>query len=96
MQADAVFTLSRTLVEWNDVDYASFLLAQSLGLFHNESFQTEAKGVFVTDNPLSRVLDQILELLVEARVLEFRDEDGAAQFRWRVVGAGYELADAAD
>jgi hypothetical protein len=91
---DAVFTLSHTLVEWEDVDYAGFVLAQALGLFPNETFR-EAKSVFNMDNPLSRALGRILHLLVEARVLEFRDEDGN-QFRWRVVVPGYELADIDD
>jgi hypothetical protein len=88
---DAALTLRRTMVEWEDVDYASYLLAQALGLFPEESFQTQAKWVFDMDNPLSRVLDRILDQLVEARVLEFNDEDGK-QYRWRVVGPGYELA----
>jgi len=91
MTDDAVFSLSRTLVEWEDVDYAGYVLAQALGLFPNESFR-DAKYVFDGDNPLSRALDRILHLLVEARVLDFRDDDGN-EFRWRVVGAGYELAD---
>ena len=94
MTDDAVFALSRTFVDWEDVDYASYLLARALGLFPNESFQTDAKWVFVTDNPLSRALNRILAALVDARVLEFRDtDDDGQQFRWRVEGAGYELAD---
>jgi hypothetical protein len=90
LTSDTVLTLSVTLVDWEDVDYAGYVLAQALGLFPDETFG-EVKWVFDMDNPLSRILDQILTLLVEARVLDRRDDEGK-QFRWRVVGPGYELA----
>ena len=78
-------SLAATLSDWTDWDFAAYHLGRALGLFEGQSFNTGAKGVFWTDNPLGNGLHDVLLALVSAEVLERREEPDE-QFRWRVGG----------
>ncbi|MGN9810170.1 hypothetical protein ACTMSW_12525 [Micromonospora sp. BQ11] len=73
--------LADDLAEWTDVDGAQYVLGRSLGLFSDRSFQ-QVKWVFWSNDPLGQALWDMLHALVEAGVLEYRDEPDH-QFRWR-------------
>lgn len=73
-------SLQVTLSEWTDWDVAAFELGRALGVFEAVTFQ-DRKGVFWTDNPLGNGLHAALGALVEAGVLERRDEPDD-QYRW--------------
>ncbi len=77
------------LSDWTDSDYAAFFLAQSIGLMKDVNFPRQAKGVFWSDNPLGNALHRMLMELVDAGVLEYREEPDY-QFRWNAqfVGTG--------
>ena len=76
-------TLRERLSEWTDWDAAAFHLAQSLGLMAPDvDFCTRAKHVFWTDHPIGCALRDMLGRLVEAGVVEYRDEPDD-QYRWR-------------
>jgi hypothetical protein len=75
-------TLKVKLSEWTDIDYVAFLLAKSIGLMQLDvRFQTEAKHVFWTDNPVGNTLYSMLRQLAEAEILEFREEPDL-QYKW--------------
>jgi hypothetical protein len=69
------------LDDWTDWDGAAFLVGRALGLFKHSALP-DAKGVFWTDNRLGNGLHAVLLDLVEAGVLERREEPDE-QFRWR-------------
>lgn len=71
-EPDATTVLCNSLADWVDLDWASFFLAQALGLFLDEDFYV-IRWMFMTDNLLSSALDRILSVLVESGILEFRD-----------------------
>jgi hypothetical protein len=73
--------LADTLAEWTDVDSAQYELGRRIGLFTDRAFQ-QVKWVFWTENPLGRALWDMLHSLVNAGVLEYRDEPDH-QFRWK-------------
>ncbi|WP_262282227.1 hypothetical protein [Micromonospora sp. MA102] len=73
--------LGDDLAEWTDVDCAQYELGRSLGLFSGRSFM-QVKWVFWSNNPLGQALWDMLQALVKAGVLEYRDEPDH-QFRWR-------------
>ena len=76
-------TLRERLKDWNDVDGAMFELAVILGIMPagDESW-IKNKGIFWSNNPLGTTLYEMLQGLVKAGVLEFRDEPDQ-QFRWK-------------
>jgi hypothetical protein len=73
-------TLADKLADWTDWDLAAFRLGHTLGLFEEQTFHS-AKHVFWTENILGTGLHDILLALVQAQVLERRDEPDE-QFRW--------------
>jgi hypothetical protein len=73
--------LAEDLLEWTDVDVASYELGRAVGLFQDRTF-LEVKGVFWSNNPLGRVLYDILGALATAGVLEYREQPDD-QFRWK-------------
>lgn len=81
-------TLADALADWNWWDGAQFELGQAMGHFAGCEF-LEVKYVFWADNPLGNGLHDILLMLVEAGVLERREEPDE-QFRWRA-GAAVDL-----
>ena len=76
-------TLKEALTDWTDWDGAAFELACALGLIKNEPFmfQTHAKHVFWSNNPLGNALHEALQKLVGLGILEEREEPDN-QFRW--------------
>ena len=77
-----IATLRDELADWTDIDVAGLILARRLGIIGAEvQFQTDAKHVFWSDHPVGRALYQMLDQLVEAGVLEKRDEPDF-QYRW--------------
>jgi hypothetical protein len=73
--------LHKQLDDWTDWDGAAFLVGRALGLFERSTF-LDVKGAFWTDNRLGNGLHTVLLDLVEAGVLERRQEPDE-QFRWR-------------
>jgi len=73
--------LAERLPDWTDWDGAAFKLGQALGCFGEGDFAA-VKGVFWTDNRLGNGLHQALIALVEAGLLDRREEPDE-QFRWR-------------
>jgi hypothetical protein len=73
-------SLADDLAEWTDWDGAAYVLGRTLGLFHDTDF-LRAKHVFWTDNRLGNGLHDALLALVDAGVLDRREEPDE-QFRW--------------
>ena len=73
--------LKNLLAEWTDFDGAEHALAVCLGLMPADWnwVLRNAKWVFWSDNPMGNALHQVLETLVEARVLEKNGDD---QYRY--------------
>ena len=78
-------SLAQDLADWTDWDGAAYLLGLSLGLFQDQNFQTDTKGVFWTDNALGNGLHDALLALARAGILERREESDE-QFRWQHPG----------
>ncbi|MEU3556168.1 hypothetical protein [Streptomyces fragilis] len=72
--------LSRTMADWVDWDQAAYLLGVSLGALSPDVPFSESKSLFWTEGPVSRGLHAALLALVEAGLIESRDDD--EQFRW--------------
>jgi hypothetical protein len=62
---------------------AAFTVGRVLGLFEHATY-LDVKGVFWTDTRLGNGLHAVLLDLVEAGVLERREEPDE-QFRWRLI-----------
>ena len=78
----AIKTLKDALSEWQDIDGAAHDLAICLGLMDESvDFATDAKHVYWSKNPVGTALDQCLQELGKAGILEFRDEPDF-QYRW--------------
>jgi len=73
-------SLNADLADWTDWDFAAHILGRALGLTLGD-FSTEAKSVYWTDNRLGNGLHDALLALVQAGVLE-RRQDPDEQFRW--------------
>jgi hypothetical protein len=74
--------------EWTDIDGAMDELGRALGLIEGFEYR-DTKGIFWTKNPLSSALYAMVMQLVEAGVLEHREENDEDLYRW----AGYIDAD---
>jgi hypothetical protein len=75
-------TLKTKLEDWTDWDIAMFSLAQCLGLMSKTvRFNLEAKHVFWTDNPVGKMLYDMLQKLVDTDILLARDEPDK-QYKW--------------
>ena len=74
-------SLPDRLADWTDWDVAAYEVGRCLGVLHG-NFATDNKGVFWSDNRLGNGLHDVLLRLVEAGVLERREEPDE-QFRWR-------------
>jgi hypothetical protein len=75
--------LKNLLENWTDPDIAEYYLACCLGLMvYDESFTRfrEAKYIFWTQNPTKILLDEMLEKMVENKLLEFDDDE--SKYRW--------------
>ncbi|GAA2484693.1 hypothetical protein [Winogradskya humida] len=68
------------LSDWTDWEGAEFQLGRALGLFTDKVF-TKSKRVFWTTNPPDDGLHEALLALVQAGVLDRRDEPDDEQFR---------------
>ena len=77
-------TLRHSLAEWTDADVASYYVAVALGVAPDPGskwdFWGGKKWMFWSANRLGEGLYRVLEMLVEAGVLE-KDED-EMKFRW--------------
>lgn len=73
--------LKEMLPDWRDFDVAAHAVAVSFGLMPADWdwVLVNAKRVFWTDNPTGNMLHNVLELLVEAKVLEKNEDD---QYRY--------------
>ena len=74
-------TFKDMLGDWTDWDGAAYSLGISLGLMPNASSFGRAKHVFWSNHPIGTMLYVMLDQLVEAGILEKRDEPDF-QFRW--------------
>ena len=77
-------TLKVALKEWSDSHYAQMEIAKCLGLMDaNTNYQTSAKHVFWSNNPIGTMLHEWLQRLVQLGILERRDsEDFDGEYRW--------------
>lgn len=76
-------TLKELLNDWEDQDICAYYLACCLGLIaYDSSFKVfrEAKHIFWTKNPTSKLLCGMLEEMVEGEMLEFDDDE--TRYRW--------------
>ncbi|MFE6195807.1 hypothetical protein [Streptomyces sp. NPDC057838] len=71
---------SQALEDWVYWDQAAYELGLSLGLLTPDVPFSKSKRIFWTDNPAGRALHATLLALVEAGLLESRDDD--EEFRW--------------
>jgi hypothetical protein len=78
-------SLAESLRTWTDWDVSSFHLGRAIGLFERQEDWQRTKGVFWTDNRIGNGLRSALLALVEAGVLERREEPDE-QFRWSADG----------
>jgi len=74
-------SLKQGLKDWTDFDGAAFQLAVSLGLMNADTSLVKAKHVFWSTNAIGTMLYNILTLLTERGILEYRDEPDH-QYRW--------------
>lgn len=75
-------SLRRHLAGWHDVDYAEYLLAISIGLVTPEqSFQTDVKWVFWSNNVVENKLRELLDDLVK---LGFLEKNNDLQYRYNL------------
>ncbi|MFI8320661.1 hypothetical protein [Streptomyces sp. NPDC085529] len=71
---------SEAMKDWVDWDQAAYELGLSLGALTPDVPFSKSKRIFWEDNPTGRALHATLLALVEAGLLESRDDD--EQFRW--------------
>ncbi|MER6344310.1 hypothetical protein ACWC10_06740 [Streptomyces sp. NPDC001595] len=71
---------SKALEDWVYWDQAAYELGLSLGVLKADVPFSRSKRIFWEDNPAGRALHATLLALVEAGVLESRDDD--EEFRW--------------
>jgi multicopper oxidase len=76
--AMSLVMLKRLLTNWSDFDAAQRAIAICFGLMTADTPALNVKWVFWTDNPISRMLTQTLNALVESGVLETNEDE---QFR---------------
>ena len=75
-------TLKEKLTDWTDTDVAEYHLAIALGLMTEAtSFQTDAKHVFWTNNPVGTMIHAMVELLAKEGILQVHPDDDLC-FRW--------------
>lgn len=89
MEADEALSapMGRVLEEWTDFDVASFALGRYLGIFPEAGGLAEfqkVKGVFWSNDDLGETLTDILGVMVERQLLEFREHsvDHYPSYRW--------------
>ena len=75
-------TLKYYLQDWTDVDIAEWWLGVTLGLWQNtpQSFATEHKATFWTNNLLGDYLYEQLKAMAAIGLLEHDEEEW--KFRW--------------
>ena len=76
---------------WEDFDVAQYYLACLLGLMDYDETWDEfrrVKGVFWTNNKIGNMLCNMLEKMVESKILE-KNED--SEFRWNKALEAYWL-----
>ena len=74
--------LRQSLSDWTDLDVAQYAVGVALGVFATGTdFPTHAKPLLWTSNPVGEALKSILDALVLAGALLYRDEPDY-QYRW--------------
>jgi hypothetical protein len=82
-------TLKEALHEWSDEHYAEMAIAIAFGLMTKEtSYQTDAKYVFNSNNPVGNILHDFLISLVQIGVLEHRETEYDNEYRWNPLFKG--------
>ncbi|XIE81498.1 hypothetical protein AB6O49_33780 [Streptomyces sp. SBR177] len=76
--------LADRMGDWLDSDQAAYVLGLALGAITEDVPFSRSKRLFWEDGPVSRGLHAALLALVEAGILESRDDD--EQFRWALTG----------
>ena len=82
--ASTLKTLKATLSDWTEINGALCAVTELLGLidFDVSPFQTKAKHVFWSANPVGEMAYELLEKLVQLGILERRDGPGDIEYRW--------------
>lgn len=77
-------SLKEKLVIWTDWDLAMFEIAVNLGMVPpGEESWLKNKGLFWSAGPVDDMLSALLQKMVEAGYLEYREEPGQ-QYRWKL------------
>ena len=74
-------TLRSRLRDWTDIDGAMLELAHSIGLMGDEVSFGQTKHVFWSQNTTGQALGNMLNELVRAGILEYREKPDY-QYRW--------------
>lgn len=78
-------TLKELLKDWTDMDYAAHILALQLGIIPIAGagqFATKYKGLYWTNNPVSKSLYDSLNAMAVAGILIF--DDDMMKYKWNV------------
>lgn len=74
-------SVKQYLKDWRDLDHLQYEIALRLGVISiDQSFQTDVKWVFWTDNPLGNMLYDMIRALEENGFIEQNDQ---LQYRWK-------------
>ena len=76
-------TFADELADWVDWDCAAYAVGVALGVFTGEEERLSLKWIFWSANPLGDGLANVLNSLVHAGVLDYREEP-EQQYRWVV------------
>lgn len=86
MDNGVVINFQNLLNEWEDQDVTRYYLACCLGLVdYDDGFVNfrNAKHIFWTKNQTNIMLDEILETMLEKKIIEFDEEH--SKYRWNSV-----------
>jgi hypothetical protein len=79
-----VDSLQEALEDWQDIDWAMYKLAQSLGVIGpDENFQVDTKHMWWTNHPVGNVMFDLLQCLEDNGIVECRDDkESGLQYRF--------------
>ena len=74
--------------DWTDIDWAAYRLAISLGLITEDTkFQTDAKHIFWTNNPVGNALYDTLYMFIDIGVIEINEDRDKVRWNKDFVGS---------
>jgi hypothetical protein len=76
-------TLKESFDEWTDMDYAAHIFALHLGIIPQsglDGFATKYKGLYWSNNPISKCLYDSLSAMATAGILLFNED--LMKYKW--------------